>query len=128
MYFVLVLAAIAVALECVEAHRVTLGHPPLRLLWLPAADWMVMLAAIIPVFQAACVIAETVVWVFEGIAACMELDNVHYVLFGITPALRFAPPLITHHHPCSDWDYAQQPACQLWRASRGSLRGGPSRE
>lgn len=95
IYFVLVVAAIAAALRFVEVR----GDHHWHLLWLPAVDWVVMLAAVIPVYRAACVIAETVVWVFEGIATCMELDNFHYVLFGITPALRCAAPV--HPSPCT---------------------------
>lgn len=88
MYFVFVVVAIAATLHFFE----TRGGHRWRLLWLPVADWILMLAAVIPVYHLACLVSDTLVSILEAIAACMELDNVHYVIYGITPALRHASP------------------------------------
>lgn len=83
----LVVAAIAAVLHIIQAR----AGRHWRLLWLPVVDWVVMLATVVPVYHVACLAAEAGVWVLESIAACMELDSVHYVIFGISPALRCGP-------------------------------------
>lgn len=91
----LVVTAIAAVLHIIQAR----AGRHWRLLWLPVVDWVVMLATVVPVYHVACLAAEAGVWVLESIAACMELDSVHYVIFGISPALRCGPgnPTALHH-------------------------------
>lgn len=88
IYFVIVVAAIAATVRIFEAR----GDHHWRLLCLPVVDWILMLAAVVPAYHLACLISDTAVAVLESITSCMELHNVHYVIFGMTPALRHAPP------------------------------------
>eukprot|EP00892_Ulva_mutabilis_P002525 jgi/Ulvmu1/12273/UM087_0007.1 len=83
-YFVLSVATIAFVVRYFKAR----GRRAWHVLWLPVVDWIVLLAALIPAYHLACFLATAAISVAEALAACMELDDVHYVIFGITPALR----------------------------------------
>lgn len=83
--------ALAAAASAVAAHdRAIPGFH--TWLGIPLAAWLLLAAAATPAVLAARYLMALLVRLLESIAVAVGLTNVHYVLIGVTDALRYAPP------------------------------------
>lgn len=83
--------ALAAAAAAVAAHdRAIPGFH--TWLGIPLAAWLLLAAAATPAVLAARYLMALLVRLLESVAAAVGLTNVHYVLIGVTDALRYAPP------------------------------------